>query len=610
MWVTKHLCWHKNTTLLEKFFIERIIQRCDYDETISKKHRTINGFTQLQELIKLAELSQNRIKTLKTLTVLIKEAKSKNVKQNIANDIIINDYFIDLKNYILNFKEEEEFKNDSLDKIHIFIHNLKKYSHQLDNYYYKNIVNELNKIDFKEKTKIDRSLKKISDLVDIIIPLLLYKGHSISSLNEVLRRWIENRRHIDLNKFLTFFNDKEDFYEIIVFLGNNQSDIRDLKKVIYQKGLGDIRKASKFNNDFSPQKSYGHRDEVIYYDCYTKDPVSFIRNQYDELLKDIVIYKDRKSLSLFTNFFKYSYWRKVNSSHKHFKNIVITGDPISIVSRNSTLFSSLIDNKEIKFTNDTSIDFIKNQQLKKSLYYYNLALGSKSIENSLSLLWTSIECILPYRTFRADIMNVRSIFSKTFSFGAVTRDIQYLKKRINVVNTVNKGCFNCIGVNDLPKNNTGEDLKTWVNWMTNDSLSKFNKFNSVSALLANEYFQTIKPILDGELSSFLKRIDASKESIEYQLQRIYLHRNQIVHSGDYINEYTNLWIHLEWYIGKFLYYIILQTEITSNFSNIEVLFRELESDFEYCYSYIKMNKNVLCKNNEKALNLLLKIDWQ
>lgn len=150
MWVTKNVGWNHKSTKLEKFFIERIIQRCDYDETISKKHRTINGYTQLKELIRLAELSKKRIRTLRTLSIIIKEAKSQNIQQNIINDTIIDFYFNDLKKFVLNFNEDEAFKNDSLDKIDAFIHSLKKFSLQLEKDYFNNLITEIKKIDFSE----------------------------------------------------------------------------------------------------------------------------------------------------------------------------------------------------------------------------------------------------------------------------------------------------------------------------------------------------------------------------------------------------------------------------------------------------------------------------
>lgn len=610
MWVTRNSKWNTKSSKLDRFFIEKIIQRCDYDETISKKHRTINGYTQLIELIRLAELSKTRIRTLRSLSVIIKESQSSNIKQNIVNDVVIDLYFNDLKKFISNFNQEDAFKNDSLDKIDQFIHSLKKHSIQLEKNYFSNLISELQKIDFTERKEIERNIEKLTHLIDIAIPYLLHKGYSISTLNEVLRRWIETGSHINLDKFLDFFNQKENSYEVLIFLGNNNIENNEIKKIIYKSGHGDIRKANEFSEEFNPKRIFSPRDEVIFYTCTTPDPVSFVRNQYDSILKNIVVNRDRKSLNILTNFFKNSYWKKTSSTHKFYKNIVISSDPISVVSRRSTLFLSLINNKEIPFDQNSTIDFIKNDSLKKSIYYYNLALGSKSIENSLSLLWTSIESILPYRTHKADIENVRDLFSKIFAFGAITRDLQYLIKRIAIVNRVNKDCFNSIGITRLPKNNTGEDLFIWLEWLKQEPIKKFQQFDKISSLLASEYSCTIRPLIEGKLSSLLDRVTASKESIEYQLQRIYLHRNQIVHSGDYINEYTNLWIHLEWYIGKFLYHIVTETEINEKYLNIADLFQNLESEFEYCYSYLEKNRNKLCKDSDKLITRFLNIDWQ
>lgn len=610
MWVPNNSKWNNRSTKLERFLIEKIIQRCDYEETISKKHRTINGYTQLVELIRLAELSKKRIRTLRSLSVIIKEAKSKFIKQNIVNDIIVGLYFNDLKEYISNFKEDEAFKNDSLDKIEAFIHSLKKYSIQLEKNYFNCIISELKKIDFNELKQIERNVEQITNLVDIIIPYLLHKGYSISTLNEVLRQWIKTKEYINLDKFIDFFNHSKNTYEIIVLLGKSNSEIQDIKNIIYKSGVADIRKASEISLDFNPTKTFGPLDEIIYYNCSTSDPVSFIRNQYDALLKSIVVNKDRKSLNLLTDFFIKSYWKKTDSVHKYYKNTIIKGDPISVVSRNSTLLHSLINNQKIDFNKSSTIDFIKNDQLKKSIYYYNLALGSKSIENSLSLLWTSIESILPYRTHKSDIDNVRNLFSKVFSFGAVTRDIQYLIKRISIIKKTHKEYFNEIEISKLPQNSTGTDLFIWLDWLKENPKEKFNHFDKISSLLGNEYLLTIRPLLEGKLSILLNRINASKESIDFQLQRIYLHRNQIVHSGDYINEYTNLWLHLEWYIGKFLYCTILHTELSSEYSTMEDLFQNLESEFEYCYSYLEKNSNKKCSDNTKLINRLLEVDWQ
>lgn len=608
MWVTKNSGWNKNSTKLEKFLFERLIQRCDYNETISKKHRTINGYTQLRELIQLGELTKERIKTLRPLKAIIQESKSKHIKQNILNDIIIKKYFKDLRDYIAHFDEENYFKNDTLTKINEFIYTLKKFSHQLEKRYFDKVKIELQTIDFTESKELRRNLEKISDLVDIIIPLLLYQGYSISTLNQVLRRWIEKKYRLNLEKFLKFFDKRIANYEIIILLGNDSSEISDLKNVIYKIGEGDIRKSNEFSKDFIPTKTFHQRSEAIYYNCTTTDPVSFIRDKYVEILKAIVIHRDRKSLSLLTSFFKNSYWKKTSSGHSYYTNIKINGDPISVISRKGTLFSSLVKNQSLDFNEKSSIDFLKNEQLKKSVYYYNLALGSKSIENSLSLLWTSVETILPYRVYKSDIKSIKDLFSKIYSFGTICRDIQYIIDRIIVVSKINNNCIK--GLKKLPNNNTGDELLEWYSWLIHNPIEKFKSFEKASELLAYEYSKAVKPIVEGKLSYLINRINSSKWSIDFQLERIYLHRNQIVHSGDYINEYTNLWIHLEWYIGKFLYYIILQTEISQKEIDIQKLFRNLESDFEFIYSYIEKNKEKKCADNNKIITELLKIDWQ
>ena len=53
------------------------------------------------------------------------------------------------------------------------------------------------------------------------------------------------------------------------------------------------------------------------------------------------------------------------------------------------------------------------------------------------------------------------------------------------------------------------------------------------------------------LGTFAAKSIISRDSLDFQIQRIYVHRNQIIQFGDFINEYTNLWMNIEWYTGKF-----------------------------------------------------------
>lgn len=107
MWVSRSNNWHQDVTPLEKFLAEKIIQRCDYNEIISNKHRTASGYTQLKELIQLCELTKKRGRTVKTLVVILGEASDPKIRQNIFQDLIISKYFVELQNYVVGIQKEK-----------------------------------------------------------------------------------------------------------------------------------------------------------------------------------------------------------------------------------------------------------------------------------------------------------------------------------------------------------------------------------------------------------------------------------------------------------------------------------------------------------------------
>ena len=71
-----------------------------------------------------------------------------------------------------------------------------------------------------------------------------------------------------------------------------------------------------------------------------------------------------------------------------------------------------------------------------------------------------------------------------------------------------------------------------------------------------------------------------------------------------------MWLHLEWYVGKILYYSLLKSELSEKPQSIEYIFRELESDYDYITSYIEKNKNKNPKNSERIMISLLELHWQ
>jgi hypothetical protein len=86
MWIAKKDEWDESHTDLTKYFIEKLKQRVDYEETISNRHRTTNGYTLINEITEVAFLTQKRIKSVHRLISLITESASSIIRSSITND--------------------------------------------------------------------------------------------------------------------------------------------------------------------------------------------------------------------------------------------------------------------------------------------------------------------------------------------------------------------------------------------------------------------------------------------------------------------------------------------------------------------------------------------
>ena len=78
-----------------------------------------------------------------------------------------------------------------------------------------------------------------------------------------------------------------------------------------------------------------------------------------------------------------------------------------------------------------------------------------------------------------------------------------------------------------------------------------------------------------------------------------------------VNEYTNLWIHLEWYIGKLLFYAVKEIEIQKKSSSLEECFLRLDAESNYLQTYLKLNSETEIKKlSPRIEELLLSYYWQ
>jgi hypothetical protein len=622
MWVSKYNRWHKDVTALEKLLTERIVQRCDYGELINNKHRTANGYTQLKEFIHLCNLSHKRSRTVKTLIVLLEEASCKELKQNIANDYIIGKYFVDLRTYVLNVVPHKllaDKNQPNLTELNRLQHHLKIFELQLDSHYFEVLKKEFLEFDYQGETKFQQRADLLSDLIDILVPYLVFKGYSIASLSEVLISWLRKGYRPTAKRIFDFFHFQVRPFYFLQHLGPKSAEVDDFIELLKDdlKVQIDELPASQFGEDFTSTNNLEPDNIFASYGVKVMDPHNHVRYNYDELLKRVVIKKERQSLSTFNDYFDHSFWSHTPPIKiKNLNPIALDGDPINVNSRGRSFRNTLMKCSTVfgySFTDETDVPTADNLTLRNSIYYYNLALGSKSIENSLSLLWTTLESLIPYRMSGSDIECVQHVLSKGLSIGSICRDIHGFALRFIQQNQQNDNMLATLGTRAFATHYSPEGLEQWFNWISDASQAKNRHtiIKSCSELLTYQYSKIGKPYSEGTLELLLGRIESSKMSIKYQLQRIYLHRNQIVHAGDMVNEYSNLWMHLEWYVGKLLAYFFIQMHFLKKYFSLETAFRQLEADHDYLVSYIKMNRTrKISTISSRVGRMLFEHSWQ
>ncbi|GAA5024497.1 hypothetical protein GCM10011506_08170 [Marivirga lumbricoides] len=613
MWTVKNDNWNDKHTSLTKYFLELVKQRVDSGELISNRHRTTNGHTLLAEIILVASLVQSNPKFKSRLTSLINEARDKNLRSNIVNDFILKNYFPDIVKY---FKDFDIKRLDHSNYFTDFLHNSRvKYERTLK-HYFSFLTDEIKGIDYKNEEQFVRNSKSINTLVDLLIPYLLYVGYSATSISDLAFRYVSRQGGVSaIEKFLKNFDTKDSEYKFLFKVPLQSLEFKFMKdnlnedKVKIKPINFDKVKSKILQDGFEPKQN----EELFEVTTDAMDPHNFIRAIYDVGLKRFVASKERMSLSFFNQFFDNILWRFSKASeHKYIKSSIYI-DPINTPFRVNTLkqtLSRLSKEYDFDFNKDSEIPHIES--LFQPIYFYHLALGSKSIENSLSLLWTSLETLLPYRNKSSDIENVKVFVSKSLSIGSLGRDIMSLAVRLIETNKANENKLSTLGTPQFgfkPSN-----IVAWANWLTTSFDKENDPFYSIkeSSNLLCTQFCHLNDVYSGKIwtcSDLLERIKGSSKSISYQLDRIYLHRNQIVHSGKFINEYSNLWSNLEWYVGKLLSLAVYNHLVDRNY-NIENIYQELEGDYEQIMNLLEVNRNKKVSEIQHHFPILFEHSWQ
>ncbi|HLV24418.1 MAG TPA: hypothetical protein VKY36_06550 [Moheibacter sp.] len=616
MWIPNSKEWDSSHTPLSKYFIEKLKQQVDFEETISNQHKSTNGFTLIREIIEVSKLAIKREKSINRLISLVSEAKSNTLKSSIINDYILNQYYPDIISYYKSINENK--LKDSSKNVNDLLLKSQIHSKRLENNYFNDIINELKKIDFNSK-QFDRNAKVIDGLIDSSIPYLIHKGYSITSLSDISYRFIKKKSGDKAAiRILNKFRNQLSNFEFIIKTTDNGIELKTIKEY-----LGDKNVDFKIVEDYEQIKDKFtdniHSNGAIYIKIKrpTTDPHNYLRNLYEISLKRYVVSKSRQDLTPLNDFFERIYWRFDTETHK-FEKSDFNLDPLNVKKRKSTLFQTLtVLSKSFQFEFDEESEIPHIEQIADSLYYYNLAIGSKSIENSMSLLWTSLEILLPYRLKDNDISNVQYFVSKMLGVGTIGREVVSFIKRYNDSNWINNKCLDSIGLltNYINFNGGFNIYYQFLSKTYTEKEDPFNTINNCSPLLAKEFCR-LNDIYSGKDSHtveyLLNKINHSEESIIYQIDRIYLHRNQIVHSGKFINEYSNLWNHLEWYVGKLLSFCVFEYFKLDNKESFDKkeLFLNLEAYVDNVKNHLEINRDKKINEIGKIVNDTMVLPWQ
>jgi transcriptional regulator with XRE-family HTH domain len=467
MWVSLHGRWNSDVQPFEKFLTELIIQRCDYTESISNKYRTTNGYIQVKELIRLCNLTFKRSRSVKSLKILIEEATSPLIKQNIAHDVVIDKYFVSLKKFIREYPRDAligERNSPSLEALHKLLHALKIFEAQLDRYYFSALKKEFLSFDYVSEEKFQTKAETLSALVDLLIPYLIFHGYSVASINEVLISWVVRGYRPTARRIFDFFHFKKRPFYFLQFLGEPSPEtdaFLNLLRTDLQTEITTV-KASELASNFLTEHGIPANRLFASYVVETLDPHNHVRNTYDRLLKRLVMRRERKSLAAFNDFFNNSFW-----SHRPLRNmkpIALREDAINVSSRGRTLFTTVKKcalSYGYTFSTEADIPIVANHTLRNAIYYYNLALASKSIENSLSLLWTALETIIPYRTMGSDIECVQEFICKSLGSGAISRDVYAFATRFIQSNQNNSHMLSSLGTMEFEALPSPKGLHQW-----------------------------------------------------------------------------------------------------------------------------------------------------
>src|SRR5690606_31065385 len=138
----------------------------------------------------------------------------------------------------------------------------------------------------------------LTDYIDLLVTYLVFKGYSISSFFEVITRWLEDGFRITPKRILKNFDfSKRQVYFMHRFTGKKAGIVDDFIKILEEKYRLSVTVCapSELGEFDISNLHFGKDDSIVMYKTGTIDPHTFIRKLYDDILKDIVVMKNRNT---------------------------------------------------------------------------------------------------------------------------------------------------------------------------------------------------------------------------------------------------------------------------------------------------------------------------
>ena len=618
--------WDDSLPPLSRYFIAKLNQLVDEDEIVSNRCPVTNGLILLEELCSVARASLRRWKNGHRLKSLLAECCSKDIGLSLADDPIISTHYGLIVNSVGNLAEQakdgtklnQDFARHTYNECAAFVSAVRPT-------YTKTILQELLELDFSIKNVRKRDTESVDALLRCFVAQRLYEGYSRGFLQIPAKKMARRKypsaepegivRH--LFKFFRGNHNHKIFVEgdIPSFLAHEKTQATSIGRSQFFKFDDEDDDDFDVIEDASSDEADGIDDEVDNVDAaFGGEPESDMNEVEDALEGFQFQVRGKDQFSAYLNFVKskYTNWSLKYPDtarsdvdglwdHAYYHNgrkfaqfdFGSNNDPNVWTSRKNTLLHTFDSLKSFDLHKAPN-DLLK--ELEEPLYFYHQAHSTPFIEGSFIMLWTTLESLASNKTEKADIENIKDLFCCGVAVGAVGRRVNAFVQRLRSTGNANNWDRICPDEKNTREfSETG--LSNWLAWLTAE-------YESDSA---TDPYTAIKddPLLTKQFLFFnenwkknddlLAVIETSKLRMEYMLDRIYVTRNRLVHSGTFGSGGVAQWSHLEWYVGKLLSLALIAGLNTRNDSDFDIDIRDnlsatLVGHYETSTDYLKRRR--------------------